>query len=126
MNILQGLYDNAPGYVEKIDLKWSVIEASNNYGGALAAVATADAAYEAAIKHAKKVLEMKKKAEKAAKEAAEAAAAQGLPVEPRTTPPTGPTTTPPPPTVVPGKRLAYWPVASFPRGAAANPFMEEI
>lgn len=121
-------YDDAPGPVMKIDLAWKKIKANRKSSAANVGLTNARNRYGEAVDNAKAVLAkdpifLKKKRD-------EAAAAEDVPVLPTggTIPPdnnTEPTSFPPRPTVLPGQTLKYEPELRYPRGIAANPFIDD-
>lgn len=137
LTAVEDLYSNAPGLVEKIELKWTVIDKTNAYNGAVVASEDALKDYNQAVQDAKKVIE------------AEIAKTGVNPVLPPTTTPApaattvttttvtttveGQTTTPPPatafppePTMFPGWKLGYSHRVVLPRGDAGNPFLPVV
>jgi len=118
----QGLYEKAPGMVEKIDLKWVIIDKTNNLNAKTIELQGALKKYEAALSNCVTVV----------------AKSKGELAPPTTTPtPTEagstdvattrvPTEIPPRPTVFPEYKLNYNPRYEVPQGLAGNPFQRGV
>lgn len=114
----QTLYDKAPGIVEKIDLKWVIIDKKNIVNAKTAQLSKAMDAYKVALDRCAGLV-----------------AAEKVEEQPTTTPlPTEagssdtattriPTMAPPVPTALPGQKMNYVPHYMLPRGPAGNPFI---
>lgn len=113
----QALYDSAPGVVEKIDLKWVIIDKTNNLNAKTVAMVDALNKYNAALDNCIAVV---------AKSKGEAVpTTTPIPTEAGSTDVATtrlPTEMPPRPTAVPGFKLNYSPQFNLPSGPAGNPF----
>lgn len=113
----QALYDKAPGMVEKIDLKWVIIDKTNILNAKTVGLVKALKRYKAELANCAAVL---------AKSKGEAApTTTPIPTEAGSTDTATtrlPTERPPRPTAFPGYKLNYSPSYELPQGMAGDPF----
>jgi len=117
----QDLYDRAPGMVEKIDLKWVLIDKKNILNAKIVALSLAMKNYDGAMAHCVTVL-AKNKGETLA-------TTTPIPTEAGSTDIATtrlPTDSPPIPTAIPGYKFNYNPKYTLPSGTAGNPFVRTV
>jgi carbonic anhydrase len=114
----QDLYDNAPGVVEKIDLKWVIIDKTNILNSKSLGMVKALEKYTAALNNCVAVV--------ASHKGEAVPTTTPIPTEAGSTDTATtrlPTEFPPKPTVIPGYKLNYSPDYNLPRGPVGNPFV---